>query len=228
MRPNSSSETRQVALWNFDFAIKTPLEKIMVQLTSNAPVLGIVGPSGSGKSSMLNALLGVNQEFAIEGNASCSTVQLFDTASKRYMPASARPFAWVPQQSRLLPHLNVLQNLMYGATAGAGPGQFHFDELMYQLKLSQLLQRSPANLSGGERQRVAIGRAWLSRGSMALFDEPMTSIDHGHRMQLLQLMSQSLHSRFQQAILISHDVEELRSLGAEIWALHNGHLKLHQ
>src|SRR5690554_5537734 len=126
-----------------------------VRIEDSARVVALVGPSGAGKTTVLNAIAGLvrprSGRIEVDGRA------LFDSARGIDLPAHRRRVGYVFQDARLFPHLDVRGNLLYGrhAVAEAGP-RFELDAVVALLGISALLQRRTVNLSGGEAQRVAI------------------------------------------------------------------------
>jgi molybdate transport system ATP-binding protein len=130
----------------------------------------LFGRSGSGKTSVINAVAGLFH--ADTGRIAVRDRVLFDSDAGIFTPPHQRRMGYVFQEARLFPHLSVRQNLLYGcrfAPKASGASQAEaFDRIVTLLGISQLLDRRPRDLSGGERQRVAIGRALLSRPAMLL------------------------------------------------------------
>ena len=137
-----------------------------VRIDDDARVIALVGRSGAGKTSVLNAIAGLVTPVAgrIEIDGRC----LFDSAQRIDEPVHRRRVGYVFQDARLFPHLDVRRNLLYGRHGGRGAPRFGFDAVVELLGIAPLLPRRTRNLSGGEAQRVAIGRALLSQPS--LFD----------------------------------------------------------
>ena len=109
---------------------------------------------------------------------------LADTDAGVWTEPERRGAGMVFQDARLFPHLSVGGNLQYGLRrAGAGP--FAFDDIVGLLGIEHLIDRRPHTLSGGERQRIAIGRALLSQPRLLLMDEPLASLDHDRKAEIL-------------------------------------------
>ncbi len=157
-----------------EVALSHPLGALRLDLRFAAPpgVTALFGPSGAGKTSVINAVAGLLRPET--GRIACAGEVLLDTARGLCLPPEARRVGYVFQDARLFPHLDVRANLTYGARfaprGATGPG---FDQIVALLGLEALLARRPAALSGGEKARVAIGRALLSKPRILLLDEPL-------------------------------------------------------
>src|SRR4029077_13591771 len=128
---------------------------LAVRFSVQAPLLGLFGRSGSGKTSVINAIAGIVRPArgAIRINDAC----LFDAAKGIDVPPDKRRVGYVFQDALLFPHMDVEANLLYGQRLHAPADRF-IDEarVVELLGLRALLKRRPASLSGGEKQRVAI------------------------------------------------------------------------
>lgn len=170
-------------------------------------ITGIFGPSGSGKTSLLRCIAGLENPDAsrlvVDGN-----VWEDSTASER-RAAHERRVAYVFQEPRLFPHLDVRGNLDYArkrADSGETPDA---DQIIELLDLESLLARRIDTLSGGEAQRVAIARALLRAPRFLLMDEPVTALDMARRGEILPMIER-LHASFGiPVIYVSHDIDEV-------------------
>jgi molybdate transport system ATP-binding protein len=184
-------------------------------------IVGIFGRSGSGKTSLVNAIAGVSTPR--RGHVRVDGVTLFDSALGIDVPAQARRVGYVFQDSLLFPHLSVEANLHYGHRLRA-PGERFLDpaRVVTLLGLSDLLHRKPARLSGGEKQRVAIGRALLAQPRLLLLDEPLASLDVPRRIEILDYI-ELLRDEFAIPIVyVSHSVPEITRLADTMVLLAKG------
>ena len=202
--------------WQVDLDAPSHQSGLSVHVRSAGSVVGIWGPNGAGKTTLLKAIMGLVPAVG--------TVQVGDVAIQRSQgqPAVAdRRLGVVFQDLRLFPHLTVRENVAFGAAKGAVP------EVAERLELSELLDRRPLALSGGERQRVALARALACRPAALLLDEPFSAVDRGRRRVLLPWLSQILRSGEVPALVVSHDLGELRVLADEVWVMDRGEVVAH-
>lgn len=180
-------------------------------------IIGLMGASGSGKSTLFALLAGhlrpERGRIALNGRV------LFDSATGVNVPAARRGIGVVFQEGLLFPHLNVRDNLLYGAGKAPVSG---FDEVVETLELAALLRARPRRLSGGERQRVAIGRALLARPDLLLLDEPVSALDPEMKRRTLGLIDAVQDRTRTPMIYISHAPEEMRRLCGPIICLNQG------
>ena len=132
--------------------------------------------------------------------------------------------AYVFQDARLFPHLNVQQNLDYAASRRAGNSGASMPQVISALALADLLQRDPAGLSAGQKQRVAIGRALLSAPQLLLLDEPVANLDHAAAHQCLACLQQLARQLDLPMLYVSHDIEEVSQLADHLVLLEQGGL----
>jgi molybdate transport system ATP-binding protein len=187
-------------------------------------VTALFGPSGAGKTSLVNMIAGLLKPD--RGSIVLGDTVLFDQAGAINVPPHRRRIGYVFQEGRLFPHLNVRQNLDYGRRMSGRPRDPNeFERIATLLGVTHLLQRRPRMLSGGERQRVAIGRALLMQPRLLLLDEPLASLDAGHKGEILPYL---LRLRDQAAIpmvYVSHIAAELRQIATTVVQLEEGRVR---
>ena len=182
-----------------------------VRIADEARVVALVGPSGAGKTTVLNAIAGLVTPH--EGRIVVDGRVLFDRARRIDLPTHRRRIGYVFQDARLFPHLDVRGNLRYGRH-GRGEARFGFDDVVALLGIEDLLARRPRNLSGGEAQRVAIGRALLSQPAILLFDEPLSALDQARREELIPYLQRVRDEIRLPMLYVSHREDEVRRIAA--------------
>ena len=180
----------------------------------------IVGPSGCGKTTLLRVIAGLEMPDAGE-------IALFDEVVNDMSPAQRR-VAMVFQSYALYPHLTVFKNLEF-ALGLAGLSQEEIRQRITDvadiLSLSDYLDRKPSELSGGQRQRVALGRALVRKPRMFLFDEPLSNLDAGLRMNT-RIEIAELHRTLKTPILyVTHDQTEAMTLADRIVVMRAGRIE---
>lgn len=194
-----------------------------IQLEMQHPILGIVGSSGSGKTTLLKNIAGLLNPKS--GDIQLGSQTLFASSRKINLAPHQRQVTLVFQQALLFPHLNVQQNLKYAEKLQDSKDvKFHSAQIVELLELEHLIQRKAHQLSGGEAQRVCIGRALLSSPNLLLLDEPLTGLDHQLKQQILPFLKRIKDELDLPMIYVTHHIDELKSLDAEILTMHEGRL----
>lgn len=168
----------------------------------------LFGRSGSGKTSLINALAGLSRpdagRIAVDGHV------LFDSAAGIDVATEKRRLGYVFQEARLFPHLSVAGNLTYGMKlTPLSERHQDFDRVVELLDLKAHLTRRPATLSGGEKQRVAIGRALLASPRILLMDEPLASLDAARKAEILPFIERLRDELNLPIVYVSHAIEEV-------------------
>jgi molybdate transport system ATP-binding protein len=182
-------------------------------------VTAIYGASGSGKTSVLRCIAGLEK---VE-NCELSFRDQVWQDGKIFVPTNQRGIGYVFQEASLFPHLTADANLRY-ALKRARPGNAltTFSDVVKLLGLRTLLDQYPDQLSGGERQRVAIARALLINPQLLLMDEPLASLDHQRKQELLPYLERICHQFNVPVIYISHSLWEVSLLADHIVMLDAG------
>lgn len=186
----------------------------------------VFGPSGSGKSSLINCIAGL--ETPVSGRIACRGSTYFDAEQGVNLPPEKRRLGYVFQDARLFPHLSVRENLGFGLRFRACSGQQSLpdlEEVAQLLGVAPLLDRRPAHLSGGEKQRVAIGRALLCRPNLLLMDEPLSSLDMALKDGLLAYIAEIPRRWGVPVLYVTHAPEEALALGQSMLLLRRGRLE---
>lgn len=181
-------------------------------IASDAGLVAITGPSGVGKTTLLNCIAGLGRPLS--GHVRVGGETLFDSATGIDLPPERRRAGYVFQDLRLFPHRTVAANLAYGERAEAA--LMSRTEALEFLGITHLARRYPATLSGGEAKRVAIGRALLSAPRFLLLDEPLTSLDPARAEEILRLLERIRDELRLPTLLVSHAAAEVERLAGEV------------
>jgi thiamine transport system ATP-binding protein len=167
-------------------------------------LVGLVGPSGGGKTTLLDGLAGFIRPVA-------GKLQ-FNAADLLPLSAGERPMATIFQDFNLFPGLSVTQNIGLGLDPSLklSPAQRDgIERVLGEVDLAGFGQRMPGSLSGGERQRVALARALISGKRILLLDEPFSGLDPGLRKAMIALVDR-LRLRHRLTVLLSiHTPQDL-------------------
>jgi molybdate transport system ATP-binding protein len=195
--------------------------KVNVRFDAAGGATGLFGPSGSGKTSLVNMIAGLLKPD--RGNVILDDTILFDADKHINVPPHERRIGYVFQEGRLFPHLSVRQNLDYGRRMNRQPrDQNEFDRIAALLDIGKLIDRRPGMLSGGERQRVAVGRALLMNPRLLLLDEPLASLDVGHKREILPYLVRLRDEAKVPIVYVSHTPAEVRRIATEVVLLKDG------
>lgn len=191
-----------------------------VTIQAPAGVTALFGRSGSGKTTIINAVAGLIRPD--QGHIRLGDQVLFDSRLAINLPPHRRRIGYVFQDARLFPHLTVRQNLTYGrwfAPKGAGPS---FDHIVDLLGIGPLLARRPGTLSGGEKARVAIGRALLSNPQLLALDEPLAALDEPRKAEILPYLERLRDDLRLPILYVSHAMSEVARLADTVVLIEAG------
>jgi molybdate transport system ATP-binding protein len=184
----------------------------------------VVGPSGAGKTSLLEAIAGLRPAV---GRVVVAGEVLQDSGAGRYLPPERRRLGYVPQDGALFPHLTVAANLAFGrprSRRGAA-GEGERAALVAALDLGGLLDRHPRHLSGGEQRRVAVARALLARPRLLLVDEPTAGLDPLRARKVLAGIRRAREELGVPLLVVTHRREEALVLATEVVLLERGRVR---
>jgi molybdate transport system ATP-binding protein len=194
---------------------------IAARFETASGVTALFGPSGSGKSSLVNMIAGL-----VTPDRGCIVLAdtvLFDSKVRIDVPTHQRRIGYVFQEGRLFPHLTVASNLDYGRRmCGLAPDPAETQRIVEMLDIGNLVARRPGRLSGGERQRVAIGRALLMRPRLLLLDEPLASLDAARKREILPYLERLRDEAAVPMVYVSHHPGELRRIATSVVRLDGG------
>jgi len=194
---------------------------LSARFQSGNGVTGVFGPSGAGKTTLVNMIAGLVAPD--RGEITIDQTVLFDAARRINLPPHGRRIGYVFQEGRLFPHLSVKHNLDYGRRmCGLPPDAAQMARIVSLLDIGGLLERRPGKLSGGERQRVAIGRALLMRPRLLLLDEPLASLDVARKREILPYLERLRDEVGVPMVYVSHHAAELRRIATSVVRLAAG------
>lgn len=201
--------------FDIDVSLRRAGRTIAVRVEGGAGITALFGPSGVGKTSVLDMVAGLIRPDA--GRIAVAGEVLFDRAQGISLPPERRRCGYVFQDLRLFPHRCVRDNLLFGWRLAAPEARWMTpDHAIGFLGIAHLLDRMPDSLSGGEAQRVAIGRALLSGPRFLAMDEPLSSLDHARREEILQVIERIRDELNLPILYVSHDPAEIARLAARV------------
>jgi molybdate transport system ATP-binding protein len=182
--------------------------RLDVSFTTRGTATALFGPSGAGKTTILELIAGLRQPAA--GRITLDG-QLISA-----LPPQARRVGYVTQDDTLFPHLSARRNVTYGARNG------DLEHVAAVLEIAHLLDRGVRNLSGGEKKRVALARALLSHPRLLLLDEPLAEIDVEMRRRVLDYLIRVRQEFPIPLVYVTHQMEEATTLCDEVIRIERG------
>ncbi|MBN8194146.1 ABC transporter ATP-binding protein [Bacillus sp. NTK074B] len=179
-------------------------------------ILSLVGASGSGKSTLLRILSGL--ESATKGKV------LIESSDISSIKPQNRPIGMVFQQPLLFPHMNVLENVMYGLKMKGSnkENKKRAKDYIERVGLGEFVHHYPSELSGGQQQRVSLIRSLILKPKLLLLDEPFSSLDLQLRKELRQWVRNILKEEETTVLFVTHDRDEAYEMGDRVAVLQEG------
>lgn len=180
----------------------------------------LLGPSGSGKTTLLRMVAGFIDPD--EGRI------VFGDRPMNGVPPHKRNTALVFQHYAVWPHMSVFENIAYGLRVrGVDRTELErrVDEAIAKVRLGGLERRRPGHLSGGEQQRVALARAIIVRPDILLFDEPLSNLDAGLRLEMRDEIKRLFQEGSLTGIYVTHDQTEALSVADRIAVMRGGRIE---
>ncbi len=184
-------------------------------------ITALFGRSGSGKTSLLRLIAGLDRVAGahVLFNGECWQDE------QHFLSVPKRRIGLVLQDSSLLPHLSVMDNLLYGfRRTPKAIRAIDLPAVLELLELQPLLSRDVNKLSGGQKQRVALGRALLRSPQILLLDEPFTALDRQSKAEIIPFIRRLVRETALPALLISHDPTEVEQLADHVAFMQDGKL----
>lgn len=205
----------------FDFEKTFGDFRLRAQGTFKPGITALYGHSGSGKTTILNILAGI--ENPDEGAIAFGDTHFYNSIMSVNLPPEKRRIGYVFQDDALFPHMTVLENLAFGSPRGKKGALW--SKLVKVFGLKNLLDRTPGNLSGGEKKRVAITRALLSDPQILLLDEPLANIDARRREAFFPYLDVLKKDFSIPIVYVSHQLEEVIRLADYMAFIREGRIE---
>jgi molybdopterin-binding protein len=181
-------------------------------------VLVMIGPTGSGKTTILDLIAGIIKP----DNGSV----ILDGSEITHLPIEARRIGYSFQTPCLFPHLNVYENIIFGLTKrDKQDKKLYVKKLLNDMGISHLCDRNIHGLSGGEMQKVSLVRTLAVEPKIILMDEPLAHLDPPTRRKLRIELRRVLRSYGVPVIYVTHFEDDVYSLADSVAILHNGKIE---
>ena len=181
--------------------------------------VAITGASGSGKTSLLRAICGL--ENPKEGEIILDHSIMFNKEIS--VPTEKRNIGLVIQEKVLFPHMNTRQNIEFGISKRNDKNELS-NEIMEKLKIQKLSEKYPYQLSGGESQRVALARSIVMKPKLLLLDEPFSGLDTKLKTKIYPEIKSILDEDKITCLMVTHDLTEVKALADKLFNLESGKL----
>ena len=181
--------------------------------------VAITGASGSGKTSLLRVICGL--ESPNDGEIILGDVPLFN--KEICVPTEKRNIGLVVQEKVLFPHLNTRKNIEFGISSKTDK-QNRSNKIMEKLNIQQLAEKYPHELSGGESQRVALARSIVMKPKLLMLDEPFTGLDKELKIKIYPEIKSILQESKITSLMVTHNLNEVKALADKCFNLESGKL----
>ncbi len=213
---------------NLEVKIQKKLKEIQLEASFSVgnECVGLMGPSGSGKSMTLKCIAGIEQPDS--GEIILNKNPLFDSSKKIDFPPQKRKIGYLFQGYALFPNMTVEENIQCGLKAKklAKPDRERRTvEMMEKFRIKELAKRYPRQLSGGQKQRTALARLMAYEPDVILLDEPFSALDETLRDELQRELFHMLAEYQKPSILVSHDLREIRRLCKKHYTIKGGRVQ---
>ncbi|MFZ0758865.1 MAG: ATP-binding cassette domain-containing protein [Candidatus Sulfotelmatobacter sp.] len=194
-----------------------------VDVTATPGFTILFGPSGTGKTTLLNCVAGLATPDA--GRIALGERILFDANAPTNLPVAKRGVGYVLQDLALFPHLTVERNIEYGlAHWPRSARRQRASAMLREFRIEHLRGHHPAQISGGERQRTALARTLVTNPSVLLLDEPLTALDAATKSKILDDLRRWNQAHRIPILYVTHSREEVLALGERVLAMEGGRI----
>jgi len=194
---------------------------INVEFVAPAGFTMLLGPSGGGKTTVLNCIAGLARPDS--GRIAVASRLFFDSEAHVDLPVAARRIGYVFQNLALFPHLTVEENVQYGIVKlAAGERRDRMMSLLDSFHIAHLLASKPNEISGGERQRAALARSLVTDPALLLLDEPLSALDLATKATILEDLREWNSSHQIPIVYVTHSPEEAFALGEHVVVVEAG------
>jgi molybdate transport system ATP-binding protein len=181
----------------------------------------LLGPSGGGKTTILNSIAGLVHPDA--GRIELAARVLFDSAAGIDLPPAERRLGYLFQNLALFPHLTIEQNVAYGIVKlPAEERRERIATMLDSFHIPHLLKSKPGEISGGERQRAALARSLVTDPTMLLLDEPLSALDNATKATIIGDLREWNASHRIPILYVTHSPEEAFALGERVVVIEAG------
>jgi molybdate transport system ATP-binding protein len=192
-----------------------------VEFDAPAGFTMLLGPSGGGKTTILNCIAGLARPDA--GRITVAARVLFDSAARIDLPVAQRRLGYLFQNLALFPHLTVEENVQYGIVKlPAKDRRERMMPLLESFRIAHLLRSKPNQISGGERQRAALARSLVTDPTLLLLDEPLNALDLAAKSTILDDLRGWNQSHRIPIVYVTHSPEEAFALGEHVVVVEAG------
>jgi len=176
------------------------LKDINLSLDGNR-FIGIMGPSGSGKSSLLYAMAGF--KIPTSGKVSYREIDYSKISPSKNAEMRTKDFGFIFQRHFLIDYMTVLENTLVPINDDSKEAKMKAISILDKLGLAHLTSKKPYQLSGGQRQRVAIARALIGDPKVIFADEPTAALDHSGAIEVMKFLEN--YKKDKMIIVVTHD-----------------------
>ena len=186
---------------------------------SMSGITGIFGHSGSGKSTFLRCISGLEKRTS--GEIILNGTVLYNSKNGYSVKPEKRKIGLIFQDARLFPHLNVVDNLKYSYKRCSN-NTLNVEDILRLTQLEKLKYKKVSQLSGGEKQRTAIARAILAEPTLLLLDEPLSALDNKSKSLMITLLLNVQRQLNIPMLYVSHSISELQQIADNLLVMKQG------